>query len=71
MTFSLRITYRTLENAVTSCAGSAAGMREFNVLINGTQVLTNFDVFATAGGKDIAIVKSYTATASSSGTITV
>ena len=50
---------------------TAAGKREFNVLINGTQVLTNFDVFATAGGENIAIVKSFTATASASGTITI
>jgi beta-glucanase (GH16 family) len=50
---------------------TAAGKREFNVLINGTQVLTNFDVFAAAGGEDIAIVKSFTATANSSGAITI
>jgi chitodextrinase len=50
---------------------TAAGKREFNVLINGTQVLTNFDIFATAGGEDIAIVKSFAATASSTGTITI
>jgi beta-glucanase (GH16 family) len=50
---------------------TAAGERKFNVLINGTQVLTNFDVFATAGGEDIAIVKSFTATASSAGAITI
>ena len=50
---------------------TAAGKRQFNVLINGTQVLTNFDVFATAGGEDIAIVKSFAATASSSGAITI
>jgi beta-glucanase (GH16 family) len=50
---------------------SAAGKRQFNVLINGTQVLTNFDVFAAAGGKNIAIVKSFTATASNSGAITI
>jgi hypothetical protein len=50
---------------------TAAGKREFNVLINGTQVLTNFDVFATAGGEDIAILKSFTATASASGAITI
>ena len=30
---------------------TAAGSRTFNVLINGTQVLTNFDIFATAGGE--------------------
>jgi hypothetical protein len=50
---------------------TAAGKREFNVLINGTQVLTNFDVFATAGGENIAIVKSFAATASSTGTIAI
>ena len=50
---------------------TAAGKREFNVLINGAQVLTNFDVFATAGGENIAIVKSFPATASATGTITV
>jgi beta-glucanase (GH16 family) len=50
---------------------TAPGKRQFNVLINGATVLTNFDVFATAGGEDIAIVKSFPATASSSGTITI
>ena len=50
---------------------TAAGDREFNVLINGTEVLTNFDVFATAGGENIAIVESFPATASASGTITI
>lgn len=49
----------------------AAGDREFNVLINGTQVLTNFDVFAAAGGKNIAVVESFPATANASGAITV
>jgi hypothetical protein len=43
----------------------------FNVGINGTQVLTNFDIFATAGGKNIAIVEQFTTTADSSGTITI
>src|SRR5262249_12476883 len=35
----------------------AAGSRQFNVSVNGTQVLTNFDVFAQAGGKDVALDK--------------
>src|SRR5262249_43927612 len=34
---------------------TAAGKREFNVIINGSQVLTNFDIFATAGGQYIAV----------------
>jgi Malectin domain/Ricin-type beta-trefoil lectin domain-like/Right handed beta helix region len=47
------------------------GQREFNVLINGTQVLTNFDIVAESGGEDIALVRSFPATASSTGTITI
>jgi hypothetical protein len=34
---------------------SGAGEREFNVFIQGQQVLTNFDIFATAGGMNIPI----------------
>ncbi|MGB8097166.1 MAG: malectin domain-containing carbohydrate-binding protein [Terracidiphilus sp.] len=50
---------------------TAAGDREYNVAINGTTVLTNFDQFAAAGGKDIAVVKTFTTTANSSGQIVV
>jgi beta-glucanase (GH16 family) len=50
---------------------NAAGDREFNVAINGTSVLTNFDQFAAAGGKDIAVVKTFTTTANSSGQIVI
>ena len=50
---------------------TAAGDREYNVAINGTPVLTNFDQFAAAGGKDIAVVKTFTATANSSGQIVI
>jgi fibronectin type 3 domain-containing protein len=50
---------------------TAAGSRIFNVLINGTQVLTNFDIFATAGGEYIAVIEPFTATASGTGTITI
>jgi hypothetical protein len=50
---------------------TAAGSRTFNVLINGTQVLTSFDIFATAGGQNKAVAESFTATASSAGAITI
>jgi hypothetical protein len=50
---------------------TGAGDRLFNVLINGTQVLTNFDIFATAGGEYIAVDEPFTATASSSGAVTI
>jgi beta-galactosidase len=35
--------------------------RRFNVSINGTQVLSNFDIYATAGGMYTAITKRFTA----------
>ena len=39
--------------------------------INGTTVLTNFDIYATAGGRDTAVVEQYSATANSSGNIVI
>ncbi len=50
---------------------SAAGKRQFNVTINGTQALANFDIFANAGGKNIAVVKQFTANSGTSGTIAI
>ena len=50
---------------------SAAGGREFNVAINGTPVLTNFDIYATAKAIDTAVVETFTATANSSGQIVI
>jgi hypothetical protein len=50
---------------------TAAGQRTFNVSINGQQVLTNFDIIGTAGAANKAVVQQFTATASSSGTITI
>jgi hypothetical protein len=46
---------------------TAAGLRIFNVSINGTQVLTNFDIFATAGAKNKAVIEQFTANANASG----
>jgi fibronectin type 3 domain-containing protein len=50
---------------------NTAGSRVFDVSINGTPVLTNFDIFAAAGGENIAIAESFAATASTAGSITV
>ena len=50
---------------------TAAGQREFNVLLNGNQVLTDFDIFATAGGQNKATVQQFTTTASSSGQVVI
>ena len=50
---------------------TTAGSRTFNVLIDGTQVLTNFDIFATAGGEYKAVVEQFTAVAPTNGTLTI
>jgi hypothetical protein len=46
---------------------SAAGSRTFNVSINGTQVLTNFDIFAVTGARNKALIEQFTENASSTG----
>jgi hypothetical protein len=46
---------------------STAGSRVFNVSINGTQVLMNFDVFAAAGAQNKAVARQFTAAANTSG----
>jgi hypothetical protein len=50
---------------------SSAGSRIFGVSINGTPVLSNFDIFAAAGAKNKAIVKPFSATANSAGQIVI
>ena len=50
---------------------SAAGGRVFNVIINGNEVLTDFDIFADAGGQYIAVQHTFTTTANSSGQVVV
>ena len=48
---------------------NAAGSREFNVSINGTQVLNNFDVYQTAGAQNKAVNETFTTTTDSNGLI--
>ena len=50
---------------------NGANQRKFHVNINGTRVLTDFDVFATAGAKNQALVRQYSATSNASGQITI
>lgn len=50
---------------------TAIGKRVFNVAINGTQVLTNFDIFATTGATNKAIVREFNANADGTGKITI
>ncbi|HTD21377.1 MAG TPA: malectin domain-containing carbohydrate-binding protein [Terriglobales bacterium] len=46
---------------------TAAGKRRFNVSINGTQVLTNFDIFAAAGAMNKATIQQFTVNANAAG----
>jgi beta-glucanase (GH16 family) len=50
---------------------NAANKRTFNVSINGTQVLTNFDIFAAASGQNKALVREFMITPNGSGQIII
>jgi hypothetical protein len=52
-------------------AHTAAGQRNFNVSINSEQVLTNFDIFATAGGAATAVAEEFYTTADENGIIEI
>ncbi len=50
---------------------TAAGDRVFNVSINGNTVLTNFDIYKTAGGQNIALDEVFNNIAPSGGAISI
>lgn len=50
---------------------TVTGGREFNVLINGRQVLTNFDIVAAAGAGFRANIQTFAVTATNQGTISI
>jgi hypothetical protein len=50
---------------------TSAGKRTFNVSINGTQVLTRFDIVKTAGGSYVATIQQFSATANRDGQIVI
>jgi peptidoglycan/xylan/chitin deacetylase (PgdA/CDA1 family) len=50
---------------------TSSGGRVFNVSINGAAVLTNFDIYSSAGGQNIAVAQAFTTTADSSGQIVI
>jgi hypothetical protein len=54
------------ENYVTG-----PGQRLFDVTINGTTVLSKFDIYASAGGANRAIAKTFTTTANSDGQVVI
>jgi hypothetical protein len=50
---------------------TATGSRRFNVLINGTTVLSNYDIYAETGARYQAVVHEFEATANTSGEIVI
>jgi hypothetical protein len=50
---------------------TSSGSRVFNVSINGAAALSNFDIYATAGGQNKATAQSFTTTANSTGQIVI
>jgi hypothetical protein len=50
---------------------SGPGQRLFDVTINGSTVLSKFDIYASAGGADRAIARTFTTTADSSGQVVI
>jgi hypothetical protein len=52
-------------------AHNAVGQRVFNVLINGTTVLSNYDIYAQAGATHKAVVQVLDTTADSTGTLRI
>jgi len=50
---------------------NAAGQRLFNVSINGTQVLNNYDVYQASGGENKAVSETFNTTSDSNGLIKI
>ena len=50
---------------------TATGKRKFNVAINGTTVLSNYDIYSATGASYKAVVRELTATANTSGQIVI
>ncbi|MEO8898222.1 MAG: malectin domain-containing carbohydrate-binding protein [Candidatus Dormibacter sp.] len=50
---------------------TAAGLRRFDVKINGVQVMTNYDIFAATGAEYKAIALTFNTTADASGAIAI
>jgi len=50
---------------------TASGKRRFNVTINGSTVLSNYDIYGVTGARDKAVVREFTETANGSGQIVI
>jgi hypothetical protein len=62
--YTLRLHF--VENTFT-----AAGKRKFNVVVNGEQVLSDFDIFAAAGAMSKAVTEDFVVTPDESGVVAI
>jgi len=69
--YMLRLHFAEIYWGAVGGAPGGAGSRVFNVAVNGTPVLSNFDIYATAGGANIALERDINVTSSTTGTVTV
>jgi len=68
--YVVRLHFAEIFYGAAGGAAGGVGSRVFNVLVNGSVVLPNFDIFAIAGTNK-AVVRDVTATANASGQITI
>jgi hypothetical protein len=64
--YNVRVHWAEISPSVTGI-----GDRRFHLTINGTQVLTNFDIYAAAGAKFKAVTREFAVSATGSGQITL
>lgn len=69
--YTVRLHFAETYYGLSNVGGGGVGKRQFNVAINGQSVLTNFDIYAAAGGENAAVIKQFPSAASASGTITL
>ena len=50
---------------------TSAGQRVFNILVNGSQVVSNYDIYQAAGGANKAVTADVSATVDTNGNITL
>ncbi|HSX15676.1 MAG TPA: malectin domain-containing carbohydrate-binding protein [Candidatus Saccharimonadales bacterium] len=71
-TFQVRLHFNELYWGTALAGGNGgSGSRVFNVSINGSPALTNYDIYQAAGGANKATTETLTATADSHGRITI
>ena len=68
-TYNVRLDFNELYWGALASGG--VGSRVFNVSINGTSELSNFDIYAEAGGANKALAKDFTVTSDADGKITI